>query len=244
MYIDIVIVDYLDIDGVLYSYKITPKFRRERVRIDRLIDIDPDFRTGPEIDVGGLRIYNSESCSIVLDKTKLRTVSIMNDVINFQFEHMGIPTHGGYYNLLLPPNFRLIDIHLVDPYDRKHEKIEDKKHFQYNVYWDKSCSTSLVTMQLRTVRGSFSFIAKGSAKIFDPTKEKGQFLSCDETEYGIASVLNIHILDDKARKILSEKIAEKVDWIVLKPNIFGIGVNLNQIIKDAVKSFKKKIRER
>jgi len=247
MNLDIVIIDYLDIDGVLYSYKITPKTKRERVRIDRLIDIFPDFHRRREIDIGGIRIYNSESCSIALDETKLRSVSTTEDSIAFQFEHIGIPIgssregHGGYYNLILPPNFRLTDIHLVDPYDSKHERIEDKKHFQYDVYWDTSCNTNLVTMMLRSGRGSFSFIAKGSAQIFD--KEKGKFVDSIETEYGIARISNYHILDDNAKKILTDNIAEKADWLELKPNIFGVGVNLNKIIKDAIKAFKRKIKE-
>lgn len=246
MYLDVVIIDYLDIDGVLYSYKITPKTKRERVRIDRLIDIFPNFHRRQEVDIGGIRIYNSESCSIALDETKLRSISTTEDSITFQFEHIGIPigpsreAHGGYYNLILPPNFRLTDIHLVDPYDSKHERIEDKKHFQYNVYWDKSCNTNLVTMELRSGRGSFSFIVKGSAQIFD--KGKGKFLSSVETEYGIERISNYHILDDNAKKILTENIAEKADWLELKPNIFGVGINLNKIIKDAVKAFKRKIK--
>lgn len=247
MYLDIVIIDYLDIDGVLYSYKITPNTNRERVRIDRLTDIFPDFHRRREMDIGGIRIYNSESCSIELDETKLRSVSTTKDSITFQFEHKRIPigpsreAHGGYYNLILPPNFRLTEIHLVDPYDSKHERIEDKKHFQYNVYWDKSCNTNLVTMMLRSRRGSFSFIAKGSAQIFDT--EKGKFVDSIETEYGIQRISNFHILDDKAKGILTEKIAEKADWLELKPNIFGVGINLNKVIKDAIKAFKGKIKK-
>jgi len=247
MNLDIVIIDYLDIDGVLCSYKITPKTERERVRIDTLNDIFPDFHRRRKIDIGGIRIYNSESCSIALDETKLRSVSTTEDSIAFQFERIGIPigpsreAHGGYYNLILPPNFGLTDIHLVDPYDSKHERIEDKKHFQYDVYWDTSCNTNLVTMMLRSGRGSFSFIAKGSAQIFD--KEKGKFVDSIETEYGIKRISNYDILDDNAKKILTDNIAEKADWLELKPNIFGVGVNLNKIIKDAVKAFKRKIKE-
>ncbi len=97
-------------------------------------------------------------------------------------------------------------------------------------------------MIVRSMRGSFFFIAKGSAQIF--AKEKGKFVDSIEIEYGIERISEYHhILDDNANKILTDNIAEKADWLELKPNIFGVGINLNKIVKDAIKAFKMKIKE-
>ena len=43
MYLDIVLIDYLSPNGVLTTYRITPRDARDRVVIDRLSDIDMNF---------------------------------------------------------------------------------------------------------------------------------------------------------------------------------------------------------
>jgi len=65
MYLDIVLIDQIGIDGVLTTYQITPSNNpRDRVVIDRLSDIDRDFEINDAMNIGGTRIYNSSNCSI------------------------------------------------------------------------------------------------------------------------------------------------------------------------------------
>lgn len=136
MNLDTVIVDYLDIDGVLYSNKIAPKTKRERVRVDGPIDLLQYFRRRQEIDIGSMCICNGESCSIALDDTKLRSISATRDDITFQFEYTRIlieprrEVHGDYYNLILQVGFILPEIHLIDPDDIKHEKTKNKRRLR------------------------------------------------------------------------------------------------------------------
>lgn len=177
MNLDIVLIDTLTPDGVITSFKVTPKLQHQRVLIDRYRDIYPD-KFGEELDLGGTRIYNSQECSILRTDTRLRAFAAGDDdKFSFQFEHMGIPigpsreAHGGIYNLVLAPGFRLIDFRIVDPYDHKHEDIRHKKEFQYDVIWDKECKVQLVEMDLRSNRGSFSFIAHGVSVLVDSPGE-------------------------------------------------------------------------
>jgi len=55
-----------------------------------------------------------------------------------------------------------------------------------------------------------------------------------------------HKVDDSLTEVLSDKIeedvADKTDWLELKPNIFGIGINFNKIIKDLRSILKRKIK--
>lgn len=46
---------------------------------------------------------------------------------------------------------------------------------------------------------------------------------------------NIEIPSDNT----GENITNKTDWLELKPNFFGIGINLNKIIKDTINFFRK-----
>ena len=50
----------------------------------------------------------------------------------------------------------------MDPFDKR-EKIEDKKHFKYGIFYDKENQIQIVEMQLRSRRGSFLFILSGTA---------------------------------------------------------------------------------
>ena len=135
MNLDIVIIDTLTPDGVMTSFKVTPEQKHKRVLIDKFRDIHPD-KFGNELDLGGARIYNSQECSILRTDTRLRAFDSSDHKFSFQFEHMGIPigpsnrAHGGIYNFILAPGFRLVDLFIVDPYDDKHEDIKHKKQFQ------------------------------------------------------------------------------------------------------------------
>jgi len=248
MYLDIVLIDTLTPDGVMTSFKVTPKRQHQRVLIDKFRDIHPD-RFGHELDLGGTRIYNSQECSILRTDTRLRAFDTSAHTFSFQFEHMGIPigpskeSHGGIYNLILAPGFRLIDLHIVDPYDNKHEDVKQKKQFQYDVIWDKECNVQLIEMHLRSNRGSFSFIACGTTVLADPDKEY-DFVKAEESEWEVSNLTShCYMLQDDGKEVLASELTKKMDWIDLKPNICGIGINFNEILKSCFKVFKRKVKK-
>lgn len=149
MYLAVVLIDYISPDGVLTTYRITPLGNHDSVVIDRLRDIDIEFDSVDSINVGGARVYNASTCSIQIQQTKLRKyrVNESETAIHFHLEHMGIPVgsprqgSGGFYNLVLPPNFRFSELHIVDPYDKTHSEVKQKRHYQHDTFWDTTCNT-------------------------------------------------------------------------------------------------------
>lgn len=250
MYLDIVVVDYLSPEGVLTTYRIVPKDSHGQVVIDKLRDIDMKFSSRDSADIGGARIYNTSSCSIQIQQTKLRKFSLMDSdgSIFFTLEHLGIPVgsqqqaHGGYYNFILPPGFRLTDFHIVDPYDNREHAVEKKKHFRNDVLWDTSCNTSLAKMFLTSSRGTVSFILLGKAKIYN-FEAKSEFLNAQETQYAVSQIFDYQAIPFESKKALADDIAQKSEWFELKPNFMGFGINLNAIIKDSIQAFQTKVRK-
>jgi hypothetical protein len=245
MNLDIVLIDSITPDGVLTSFKITPKEQHRQVLVDRFRDIYPE-RFAEEMDLGGTRIYNSQECLVVRSDSRLRSIHTRGSEFSFQFEHMGIPigpsreSHGGIYNLVLPPGFRFTDFRIVDPYDKAHAEITEKKQFHYIVVWDRECKVQLVEMDIRSNRGSFSFIANGTAVLVD-TPGEHQYVPSDESEWRISNITGHYLLSGDAKKALAKQLAEKMDWIDLKPNIFGIGININEIVKSCMRVFRRKL---
>jgi len=245
MNLDIVIIDSLTPDGILTSFKVKPAERNNRVLIDRFRDVFPD-KYNDELDLGGIRIYNSKECSILKTDTKIRNFSSDEKTLEFQFEHIGIPIgpsregHGGIYNFLLPAGFKLLSLYVSDPYDSSSEEIESKKQFRYELIWDSECKMQLLELGLRSSRGSFSFIIKGSAGLLDNYQE-ADFKTSSESEWKIGNLTEHFIIPKDGQKKLAEEISKKIDWLDLKPNIFGIGLNINEIIK-SLNIFKKKIK--
>jgi len=245
LYLDIVLIDVVDPDGILRTYKIKPKDREDRVVIDRLSDIYPE-KFDDELDMGGNRIYNSSRCKIEKQTAKLRNFTQDGVSFHFEFEHMGIPLgpsregRSGIYNFLLPPGWRLVELFISDPYDDKSTKVKEKKQFKHKVSWDSTCSVQLIDMQLRSGRGSFSFIVSGRAVLSSSSAES--FVDSHKSGYAITSMMNNHLIDKQGSRILSTELAEKSDWLELKPNLFGIGINLNKIIKDSIGAFKRKVQ--
>ena len=247
MYLDIVLIDVLDPDGVLRTYKIKPKDKNDRVIIDRIRDVYPEHFDSDELDMGGNRIYNSSQCKIETQAAKLRNFKHINNSIFFQFEHMGIPlgpsreAHGGIYNFLLAPGWRLSELYISDPFDKTNENLKNKKQFRYSPSWDSTCSVQLIDMELRSGRGSFSFIVSGVASLAESDDDK--FIDSYKSDWKITNLMNNHLIDEQGKKVLSKELAEKADWLELKPNIMGIGINFNQIIKDSIATFRRKMQK-
>jgi hypothetical protein len=252
MNLDIVLIDILRPDGILTSYKVRPTTGPRGLTMDRLRDIHPDRFGDADLDIGGTRIYNASRCSIDKMTSRLRAFDLGEDghSFHFQFEHMGVPlgpsrqAHGGAYNLVLPPGWRCRSLFLSDPYDRKHEEVSRKKQFQFSVVWDPECSTQLAEMMMRSSRGSFSFVVAGTASLVAVDASDTRYVEARESKWSVAQLPDSHLIDGEGRDRLASELAEKSDWLELKPNFFGVGVNLNEVLKDAIQFFRKKVTER
>lgn len=218
MHLDIVLIDSLTPDGVLTNFRITSKVKSRSVQIDRYRDIHPD-RFGKELDIGSVRIHNSEDCFIFRTDTRLRAFQSVNNGYSFQFEHMNIPLgpikndHYGFYNLIFPPGFRLINFKMVDPYDDKHSEVDQKRGFQYSVIWDKECKVQLIEMQLHSNRGSFSFIAKGNVVLVYSSNEQ-EFIKAEESDWRVSQIINLDILKNDGKQRPIDEILKKLIVIV------------------------------
>ena len=258
MYLEKVIIDYLEPDGTLVSWKIRPKQEADSVRVDHLSNVDSDSASEGVVDAGGLRFYNSPSCEIEKNETQLRTISVSDDELVFQIEHLGIPLSrdrgvGGKYHLLLPVNFRLTEFAFLDPYDSQSDQMRSLRDFEstkelknldefdYRILWDPSCNTQFADMALRSPHGSFSFFASGKAELYESGNDS-KFVDASEWEGCVGDMLEYEMLDEAAKNSLSNDVASKINWLELKPNIFGIGVDLNTIIEDSIDRFDEKFK--
>jgi hypothetical protein len=254
MFHDTVIVDYLSLDGTLTTYSITPKEADKRVVSARLQDIDSTHEVPNTVDIGSVRLYDSSAYTIQILEAKLskQNFSLDNDLISFSWEQMNIPLrtvqdrkYKGNYDFILPTGFRFTELHIVDPYDNSNKDIEHKKHFRNKIQWDTKCNTSLVSMELSSKRSEFSFIIAGKAKIFVP-EDNENYLPVDISDnvitLGVMSLLSNHNMQEQARENIVGDILKKSEWLELKPNVMGIGINLNAIISDSIKMFREKFK--
>lgn len=216
MNLTIVLIDILMPEGVCTSCTVRPKNRLEPVVIDRLRDIYHERFSDDDLDIGGVRVYNSSTCSIKKQRARLRAIKVEETGFSFRFEHRGIPIGqnsdycGGTYNLVLSPEWRLQDIRIVDPYDHKHPLDESKKQFGYQVIWDKQRNTQMVEMEMRSRHGSFSFIVIGTASSVDSDPDTVKYVEAQETEGAINRLSNIHFLDEGGKQHLKESVGSVI----------------------------------
>lgn len=243
MYLDIVLIDTPTPDGILTTFRIIPT--HASLVTDKLHDIHPEYKTGGEMDIGGIRIYDSKNCEINRIESSIRALQT-NDSgeFSFQFEHMDVPIGaGGIYNLILPPGYRLIDFRIVDPYDTEHTDIHQKKQFEYKILWDRLCKIQLVEMQLRSRHGTFSFIVDGCAILVDVERINNyKYIDAEELNSGICNIYELNrLLGDEGKNTLVGQLANKwLKWLEFKPSFCGFSVNINEIIKDYIKNFKRR----
>jgi len=161
MYTDFVFVEFLRQDGVLDTFL----FRSgdsdtwpSSLVLDHLTDIHPAFKPNGAFDVGPIRIYEDvEHCLISRIRSVLspdRFTVLSDGKLNLSLEHHNLPvgeaySHRGYYCLLLPRGYSLVELHIRDPY-------HSSKEFQRHVTWDRTNSRHSILVELRSRRGGFS----------------------------------------------------------------------------------------
>ncbi|MFN8560033.1 MAG: hypothetical protein U0531_22645 [Dehalococcoidia bacterium] len=248
MHPSLVLIDMLNPAGLLTSYKIRSTTGFGGLTIDRYRDIDRELRDDASVDVGGVRIYNSANAIIERIQSQLPPPAFRAETsaIEFSIEHLGVPLgrqqDGGWamYNLVLPPGFRLRRLKTEDTTPGPAAKV-----MQEYVSWDTECATQLVELSLgasvRSARGWISFAVQGSAQLVAAAPTDTVYVDARESQWSIAHLAEPGILDDAGRRQLADELADKADWLELKPNFFGIGVNLNEVIKDVIGHFQKKV---
>lgn len=231
MNLSIVLTDFIDTQGILKTYRFVPTNEYNKVVVDKLEDICADVRGNTDKDIGLLRIYNSDKCQLLSTKCKIKNFWYDLDEIAFEFEHMYIPIESsndgsrGSYNLILPIGYRLIELHIVDPFDKKNKEIEKKKHFIYDVFYDSEKKLQVVQMQLRSRRGNFSFYLTGRAKL--------ESVNADFIEYRNQNIY----LDDDIREFFFDEGIKKSFWkhlkesVILEPSFNGIGIDLKKLFR-------------
>lgn len=234
MNLSIVLNDFIGMNGVLKTYRFIPINQYNRIVVDKISDIHLDVKGNTDQDVGLLRIYNSDTCQLTTTSCMIKEFYKMegNNKIKFSFEHMYIPVElsssgsCGIYNLILPISYKFLSLHIVDPFDRRNESIETKKHFKYNVYLDKEKELQIVQMELRSGRGSFSFVVHGEAEKYRE----------DNCKYIVSTDSNIS-LDEDIRDFFFDEGIKASFWrnikeaIRLEPSFYGIGIDFKKLFK-------------
>jgi hypothetical protein len=239
MYLELVKTDFLTLDGTVTSFTLTPlkdTNGTNKIRVDSAVEFRRT-REHKDKEIGSHIIYNFNDCNLETTTTPPSngfTIDSTKNSMSFEYSHMNIPLgpsnrgNAGRWNLLLPEGWRLTELYLSDPYDNKEEDVKKKKQFNYKVFWDTQNLTQLIEMDLRSRRGSFSFIVKGKArnitKITEPTQV--DFTRCTESNFGLKTLNEVSIGFSNNINIL-DKINK---FLELKPNIAGLGININEII--------------
>lgn len=124
MNLSILLIDFLDGQGKLKTYRFVPINQYNKVVVNRISDICADIRGNTDKDIGLLRVYNSDKCQLSSTTCKINDFETDNmGRISFCFEHMYVPVENsetgscGIYNFVLPVGFKLIELHIVDPFD-------------------------------------------------------------------------------------------------------------------------------
>jgi hypothetical protein len=249
MYLKILLIDYFSPDGVLTSYRAFPKYGgTPAVVIDRLADLRGRPFSREDFDVGGARIYNSDKVEIVRSSTQIRSFQIDRDrgEISFTLEHMGVEVgysrnaEGGMYYFVGPFGSRGTRLFVSDPYDKKTDDDYQRKQFQHSLYWDTQFQSQMVELGLRSSRGTFSFRLGGT---FAQHDSSAQFVSASEHEGVLKRVVEDWTLCGGGDRAIKRDLSEKLEWLHLKPNVFGVGANVNQILKDVIGFLKRETKE-
>lgn len=250
MYLELFKIDFLDLEGKITSFTLTPQKNKNgtnKVRVDSVVEYRGAKVQNTKV-FGSYIIYNYNDCNLEKTETPPNINFYFDKKENsicFEYRHMYIPLRSsargyvGLWNLILPAGWRITELYLSDPFD-KNKDVKKKKQFNHKLYWDKQNHIQSIEMELRSVRGSFSFIVKGKAinisNIIEPTKEN--LIPSDEDNYGFGTLEDISLSHSKGEGII--RYLQNNNLLELKPNIGGLGVNINEIINYFLKKSRSK----
>ena len=96
---------------------------------------------------------------------------------------------------------------------------------EYDVFHDGESHIQIVQMQLRSTRGSFSFILKGKASIDD---DENKFIDYKEQRICLDEEIQTFYFDEGIKKSFWKNLKES---ILLEPNFNGMGIDLKKLLK-------------
>lgn len=229
MNLSILLTDFIDNTGVLKTYRFVPINPYNKVVVERVEDICTDVKWNTDKDIGRIRVYNSDKCDLISTKCKIKKFSVDNfGKIHFCLEHFNIPIESsetgscGIYNFVLPIGYKLTELHIVDPFDKR-SPIENKKHFKYDVFYDEESKLQIVEMQLRSRRGSFSFILLGEAS---NDLDQNEFIGYKKQRIYLDKDIQDFFFDEGIKKSFWQSFKES---LMLEPNFNGIGIDLKKL---------------
>ena len=237
MYMKILLIDYLSTEGILTNYRVYPKNSgNHQLVLDRLADVHGPGHGEHDIDIGGVRIYNSNLVDIDRTCTQIRNFTFLNDNEEFSYkiEHMNLNVgnsnsgEGGMYYFIGPSGFRASRLFVSDPYDEDTDDDYNRKQFRHTVKWDTEFKSQMIEMQLRSGHGTFSFRTGG---LFHPFDSGGDFIDCTEEESIINQIIDDQLLRDGGGAAIYNDLTDNFDWIEWKPSVFGFSINVNKLIK-------------
>lgn len=219
MYVALVIIDYVSMNGNIISTYINSKDNRPIV-IDSALNIDCSYKIKENLDIGNIRIYNfnDEYYNISVYKSKIKTKHTEN-IIELEFFHKNIsflpafPYTVGYYNIIFEKNFSLSKFS-VSGYDPR-------------IFWDNKTHSHVITTEIKNESSHVDLHIKASLSNinFHPEPsiiyEKCNNLSNDERFMPMYD--GVFPNNNTLKKIFKS--------IILQPNIAGIGIDLKKMFK-------------
>jgi hypothetical protein len=164
MWFDLVLIDRLLADGTMESIHIRST-DKDRFPVDRLEDIDPEFRDADVSDIGSLRIYGFSRMQSSTIKSKLKNFDSGSDHILLQFEHFNIPVVSGYYVLIGPKGWRFSELNIYDPYNSADNVAQKRSYRGVDLIWASESELSCAQFNMESVRrGTFSIGVIASLK--------------------------------------------------------------------------------
>lgn len=157
MWFDVVVIDKVYANGALISAHLRGGDGAS-FPVDRLEDINTEFRPARVKDLGPFRLYEEQRVVTTILESQLSNFSFTPDEILLQVDHFGVPVKSGYYAMLFPRGWRVLEINVYDPYDQGSENPATKKSFRdVSLVWDSATSTSSAQFNMQSVRrGTFS----------------------------------------------------------------------------------------
>jgi hypothetical protein len=249
MYLAIALVDYLDLKGNLQTTKVISNQNNRNGSVNNLEDIFPGGNKESLPGTGSPGAHLLSNCKVRTTEEHASYFQSEQDMIEFKFDHTEVPLLPvydytmGLYNLILPVNFALTELSISTPAAELNGDTVEQEPFQYSILWDKHYRTQLVRMELRSEKGSVSFTVKGKARLAlqdDPVPP----LKSTKISEDIIKNIDLWGFDQQAKEIVLHDLEQKIDWLKVKPNFFGLALNYYQIIRDATDLLKARLQQR
>jgi len=222
MNLKFVLMDFITNNGELKTYLFQPINEWTSVLVDKLDDIVIDVKSRMDTDVGLLRVYNSDKCSLSTIKCKLKNFENNGKRIAANFEHlfMRIGSGGGSaacYSFMLPVSYKFTSLEIYDPYQ--------KEDYYYILYYDPSLRLQIVHM---TIKPNNEYCSFNLAFQAEHETSNCNFLESYDTEIKLDRDLNDFFFDEGIKRSFFDDFKKAT---TLEPNFYGISIDLKKLFR-------------